>query len=57
MMTSVTENAVVQPSSKARLGNMCAVHASVEKDGTWKLAVWLEFMMPLGTGMLGLARR
>jgi hypothetical protein len=33
---------------------------SVEKEGNWRLDVWLECMMPpLGkkTGMLGLARR
>lgn len=54
MTTSVVaENVVVQPSSKARSGRMWAVQASVEKDGNWRLAVWLEFMMP---GMLGLAR-
>jgi hypothetical protein len=46
MTTSVAKNVVVQPPSKARSGK-----SSVEN---WRLAVWLEFMMP---EMLGLARR
>jgi hypothetical protein len=65
MTTSVAENVAVQLSSQrsepeATSGKMWAVHASVEKEGNRRLAVWLECMMPpLGkrTRMLGLARR
>lgn len=37
---------------------MWAVHASIEKEGSWRLAVWLEYMIPpfgKRTEVLGLA--
>jgi hypothetical protein len=52
--------AIERSEPEARSGKIWAVHASAEKEGNWRVAVWLECMMPLlgtRTEMLELAGR